>query len=61
MPAPWATRLIEDLAFYLHVPAAKRDTSLGLPRDFFFFFNLCRGLQPLDLILDILDRNKDTS
>ena len=39
----------------LLVPAAKRGTGLGLPRVFFFFLNLCRVLQPLDVILDILD------
>ena len=37
---------------FLLVPAAKRGTSLGLPRVFFY---LCRDLQPLDVILDILD------
>ena len=39
--------------FFLLVPAAKRGTSLGLPRVFFFY--LCRGFQALDVILDILD------
>ena len=43
------------LSKLLLVPAAKRGTSLGLPRVFFFFFNFCRGLQPLDVVLDILD------
>ena len=37
----------------LLVQTAKRGTSLGLPRVFFFF--LCRGLQPIDVILDIVD------
>ena len=40
---------------FLIVPAAKRGTSLGLPSVFFLFFYLCRGLQPLDVILDMLD------
>ena len=37
----------------LLVPAVKCGTSLGLPH--IFYFNLCQGLQPLDVILDILD------
>ena len=42
--------------FLLLLPAAKHGTSLGLPRVFLFiYFYLCRGLQPLDVILDILD------
>ena len=45
--------ILDDARFLLLVPAAKRGTSLGLPRVFFFY--LCRVLQPLDVILDILD------
>ena len=50
-------RILVSACIYIYylllVPAAKRGTSLGLPRVFFFY--LCRILQPLDVILDILD------
>ena len=38
--------------------SSEAGTSLGLPRVFFIFLNLCGGLQPLDVILDILDSDK---